>query len=205
MAGWLNADFHINCGATEDQKIESTTWTVDDSYIETGNKSTLTTPGLLPIVQNIRYFPDKTARKYCYVVPVVKGGKYIVRTTYYYGNYDNVGKAPIFDQIIDGSKWSTVNTTANYAQGLTTYFEIIVVSHGRGLSICVARNNDTLASTNPFISAIEIRRLENSIYNATDFNKYALSTVSRHMFGTKGEIVRYEQMRISLFPSSLSI
>lgn len=96
----------------------------------------------------------------------------------------------MFDQMIDGMVWSTVDTSANYANGLTSYYEIILVAHGKTLSVCLARNDETVSS--PFISAIELVNLEDSMYNSTKFSKYALSTTARHCFGSHGRIMRYE-------------
>lgn len=112
----------------------------------------------------------------------------MLRTMYYYGGFDGGKEPPVFDQIIQGTKWSTVNTSEDYAKGLSSYYEIIVAALGKTLSVCLARNEHTVSS--PFISAIELEYLEDSMYNSTDFTKYALSTVARHSFGRDQEIIR---------------
>ncbi|KAL5992790.1 hypothetical protein ACLOJK_013709 [Asimina triloba] len=160
-----------------------------DGFISVGNKTTLQTPGIIPFVSTLRFFPDEDARKYCYVVPVVKGGKYLVRTTYYYGGFDGGKEPPVFDQIIDGTTWSTVNTSESFANGLTSYYEIVVSAPGKVLSVCLARSEQTKSS--PFINAVELEYLENSMYNSTDFNKYALGTIARHRFGFDGGIMSF--------------
>lgn len=123
------------------------------------------------------------------MIPVAIGAKYLVRTTYYYGGFDGGTEPPVFDQIIGGDKWSTVNTSRNYAQGLTSYYEIIVAAHRKSMSICLARNEHTISS--PFISMLQLEYFEDSMYNSTDFNMYGLSTVARHRFGYNGQISRY--------------
>ncbi|KAJ8648156.1 hypothetical protein MRB53_001179 [Persea americana] len=182
-------DIHINCGASEELNEGGVKWMTDEGFITVGNKTTLSTPDLTPFLSSLRFFSDEKARKYCYVVPVTKGAKYIVRTTYYYGAYDGGKEPPLFDQIIDGSKWSTVNTSENYSKGLTSFYEIAVAAMGRKLSVCLARNKRT--KSNPFISALEVVFMENSMYNSTDFTKYALSTVARGRFGFEGKIMSY--------------
>lgn len=122
-------------------------------------------------------------------MPVSKGAKYLFRSTYYYGGFDGGQKPPVFDQIIDGTKWCAVDTTENYASGLSAYYEIVMAARGRTVSFCLARNEQTEGS--PFISALEVVNLEDSMYNGTDFGKYALSTVARHRFGKDGDILRY--------------
>ncbi|WCJ17673.1 Leucine-rich repeat (LRR) family protein [Euphorbia peplus] len=178
--------FPLNCGSSEDVIQGNITYIPDEGYTLVGNKSTIKIQGLLPILSTLRYFPDKLSRKFCYNFPVIKGGKYLVRTTYFYGGFDGGSKPPVFDQIIQGTKWSTVNTSADYANGLSTYYEIIVLATTKELSVCVAKNKKT--SSYPFISALEVEYLEDSMYNSTDFSKYALTTIARHNFGSQNVI-----------------
>ncbi|CAK7329868.1 unnamed protein product [Dovyalis caffra] len=181
--------FSINCGASEDITQGNLKYIPDNGFISAGNKSVIKTPDLLPVLSTLRYFPDTSAKKYCYVLPAIKGGKYLVRTTYYYGGYDGGKEPPLFDQIIQGTKWSTVNTTEDYANGMSSYYEIIVASLAKTLSVCLARNEHTTSS--PFISALEIEYLENSVYNSTDFSKYALVNVARGNFGADEDIIGF--------------
>ncbi|KAJ6896443.1 LRR receptor-like serine/threonine-protein kinase [Populus alba x Populus x berolinensis] len=181
--------FQLNCGASEDITHGNLKYIPDKGFISVGNKSAIKTADVLPVLSTLRFFPDTSAKKYCYVLPVIKGGKYLVRTTYYYGGYDGGKEPPVFDQIIQGTKWSTVNTTEDYANGMSSYYEIIVASLAKTLSVCLARNVHTTSS--PFISALEIEYLGNSVYNSTDFSKYALVTVARDNFGADEEIIGF--------------
>lgn len=186
----VNAGYLINCGAgaSDELSMGSLKYITDEGFTKVGNKSSVKHPDhLLPILTTLRYFPDATARKYCYVIPVIKGGKYLVRTLYYYGGFDGGKEPPVFDLIVDGTKWSTVNTTEDYANGLSSYYELVVVAMGRMLSVCLARNERTFSS--PFISALEVVSLDDSMYNTTDFGKYALSTVARSNFGSEGDMI----------------
>ena len=166
-----------------------------------GNITTLKTPDLVPILSTLRYFPDTSSRKYCYVIPVVKGGKYLVRTTYYYGGFDGGKEPPVFDQIVEGTKWGVVNTTEDYANGLSSYYEIMVMAMGKSLSFCLARNKHTKSS--PFVSAIELEYMDNSLYNSTEFNKFALTTVARNYFGNQGDSIRYDKLALYKFLGKL--
>lgn len=182
--------YFINCGASKEETIGGIQWITDREFISAGNAAEIKVSGVVPMLSRVRHFPDKSARKYCFVIPIHKQGKYLVRTTYYYGGFDGGSEPPVFDQIIEGTKWSTVDTRANYANGLTSYYEIIVVAHGKSLSVCLARKNQTVIS-NPFISALELVNLEDSMYNSTNFSKYALSTIARHCFGHSDRIMSY--------------
>ncbi|XVF01252.1 hypothetical protein REPUB_Repub04eG0071900 [Reevesia pubescens] len=181
----------ITCGSSTKQTIADTkiTYIPDDGFTFVGNKTALKSKDLLPILTTLRYFPDKIARKYCYTFQAIKGGKYLVRTIYYYGGFDGGKEPPVFDQIIGGTKWSVVNTTEDYANGLSSYYEIILVAPAKTLSVCLARNNQTVSS--PFISAIEVISLDDSIYNSTDFARYALVTVARSTFGNQEDSISF--------------
>ncbi|OMO74075.1 hypothetical protein CCACVL1_16954 [Corchorus capsularis] len=180
----------ISCGASDKQTIPDTgiTYYPDEGFINVGNKSALKDKNLLPTLTTLRYFPDAEARKYCYTFRATKGEKYLVRTIYYYGGFDGGNEPPVFDQIIGGTKWSVVNTTEDYANRQSSYYEIIVAATGKTLSVCLARNNNTASS--PFISAIEVIPLDDSLYSTEKdvFSKYALVTVARSAFGSEDSI-----------------
>lgn len=189
MAGVL-----LSCGSSEEKTVGSLKYLPDKDFISVGNTTSLQgTDDLVPVLSTLRYFPDKSARKFCYVFSVIKRGKYLVRTTYYYGGFDGGKEPPVFYQIIEGTKWSIVNTTEDYANGLSSYYEIVVAATGKKLSVCLARNKNT--TSHPFISALELELLEDSVYNSTKFAKYALSTVARTTFGDdSGNLIRYTNL-----------
>ncbi|KAI5386951.1 probable LRR receptor-like serine/threonine-protein kinase At5g59680 [Lathyrus oleraceus] len=182
--------YFINCGGTNEVTVDSLKYIPDGNYIKVGSVATINKPDLLPTLSTLRYFTNTLSKKYCYSFPVVKGNKYLVKTVYYYGGFDGGKQPPVFDQIVEGTRWSIVNTTEDYAKGLSSYYEVVIsASHGKRLSVCLARNQHT-GSSSPFISALEVKSLDNSLYNPTDFSKYALVTVSRHAFGSE-DIIRF--------------
>ena len=180
----MHAGYFIDCGASKEVTVDPLKYIPDSdgSYIKVGDTATINKPDLLPILSTVRYFPDTSSRKFCYSFPVTKNSKYLVKTIYYYGDFDGKNQPPVFDQIVEGTRWSVVNTTEDYAKGLSSYYEVVVASTGKTLSVCLARNAHTGSST-PFISALEVKSLDSSLYNPTDFNKYALVAVARHAFG----------------------
>ncbi|XAR72896.1 Non-specific serine/threonine protein kinase [Bertholletia excelsa] len=181
----------LSCGSAGETKDGGLTYLPDDAFITIGNKSTLNQPDLHPTLSALRYFPDASARKYCYVLPAVKGGRYLVKTTYFFGGLNGAKEPPVFYQIIDGMRWSIVNTTEDYAKGLSSYYEVVVQAQGRTLSLCLARSEPSAGD--PFISTIEMHNLDSSVYNSTDFSKYALATVARSSFGSNGDIVGFPE------------
>lgn len=181
------AGYLLSCGSDKEVESNKLKYKPDDEFVAVGKRAAIPQPNILPLLTSARYFPNPAAKKYCYTFPVYKGGKFLVKTLYYYGGFDGGKEPPVFDQIIDGTKWNVVNTTEDYSQGLSSYYEVIIMAHGKTLSVCLARNMHTTSS--PFISAIEVHSLDDSVYNSTDFKKHALITVARHSFANAGEVI----------------
>jgi hypothetical protein len=167
------------------------TWVPDGAFVHTGKAAELgDSRGLMaPMLSSLRYFLDASARKHCYVLPAERHARYLVRTTYYYGGFDGGRAPPVFDQIIDGTRWSAVDTAADFARGLATYYEAVVEAAGKQVSVCLARSGATAPGRSPFISALEVVPLEGSVYSAVNFTAYALSTIARHSFGHDGSAI----------------
>ncbi|KAJ9538492.1 hypothetical protein OSB04_031225, partial [Centaurea solstitialis] len=193
----------IDCGSAIASLIDDRQWLPDTDFISTGTSRNLSQPGLSPTLSTVRSFPlldtPSRRRKFCYVVPVYRTGKYLVRTTYYYGgvNGRDVSRPPVFDQIVDGTLWSVVNTTEDYARGTASYYEGVFVAGGKTMSVCVASN--TYTESEPFISAMEFVLLADSLYNSTDFGNSSLRLVARHSFGYNGSIIRYPDDRFDRY------
>lgn len=181
----------INCGSKTDIQQNNITYSKDKSYTLSGNVTTLNKTNILPILTTLRYFPYGPG-KHCYEFPVIKGGKFLIRTTYFYGGFDGGNEPPTFDQIIDGTIWSIVNSTEDYKNGLSSYYEIIVIANSKTISVCLACNEHTKEKSSPFISVLEVMNVDLSLYNSTDFGKYGLITIARSNFASDGDIIRYE-------------
>ncbi|KAE8679945.1 40S ribosomal protein S16 [Hibiscus syriacus] len=95
----------------------------------------------------------------------------------------------ILDQIVDGTFCSVVNTTEDYLQGLSSYYEGVFEAKGSTMSVCIASNTYTVSD--PFISSLEMLILGDSLYNTTNFNSHALRLIARHSFGHNGSIIGY--------------
>ncbi|CAH9116676.1 unnamed protein product [Cuscuta epithymum] len=183
--------FLLNCGGNEEVEQRSLAYIPDEPFISTGNKSVVKVPHILPTLTTVRYFPGHKAKKSCYTLPVIKGKKLLVKTVYYYGGFDGGEEPPVFDQIIDGTKWFVIDTRGDYAQGMSSYYEAIVMAHGMDLSICLARNEHTSNSSSPFISTIELFYLEDALYNTTDFQRFGLVGLARHNFGSDVDMIGF--------------
>ncbi|XVF28898.1 hypothetical protein REPUB_Repub15cG0072500 [Reevesia pubescens] len=183
----------IDCGASGKSVIDGREWLPDKNFISTGTSKNLTVPDVVPTLSTVRSFPlqNNLRRKFCYVARVFRGARYLIRTTYYYGGVNglNFPSPPVFDQIVDGTFWSVVNTTEDYRKNLSSYYEGVFEAKGSTMSVCIAPN--TYTESDPFISSLEMLILEDSLYNTTNFDSHALSLVARNSFGHNGSIIRY--------------
>lgn len=189
--GIFFSGFLIDCGATVKSTIQGRTWLPDTGFVSSGTPKNVSTPGLVPFLSTVRSFPfrNNLHKKFCYVVPVYRNAKYLVRTTYFYGGINGPDSPPVFDQIIDGTFWSVVNTTEDYANGMSSYYEGFFLAEGKTMSLCIGVN--TYTDSDPFISALEFLIVGDSLYNSTDFGNFGLRSVARHAFGYSGPIIRY--------------
>ncbi|KAI3919755.1 hypothetical protein MKX01_000196 [Papaver californicum] len=186
----------IDCGATSSNNTSGfQEWELDFDFISSGVSKTLNPiPNFLPIhLQTLRSFPlgDGSPKKFCYDVPAVPRTKYLVRTSYFYGgvNGNDVPIPPVFDQIIDGTIWGIVNTTDDFVNGVPSYYEGVFVARVKEISVCVAINTNT--ESDPFINAVELIQLDDSVYNTTEFGNVGLSLVARNSFGYPQTLIRY--------------
>ncbi|KAK4266372.1 hypothetical protein QN277_027308 [Acacia crassicarpa] len=180
----------IDCGATSPSNIGGLVWRPDGEFISTGTPKNVTTSLQDPTLLSVRSFPLRV-KKHCYNFPVFPGKRYMVRTTYFYGgvNGHEHPSPPVFDQIVDGTLWSVVNTTEDYANGNFTFYEGVFSAQVKTMSLCIGSN--TYTDSNPFISALELVILSDSLYNGTNFNNFGLNLAARHSFGYSGPTIRY--------------
>lgn len=185
--------FYINCGALDLIEFNGRQWLPDSNFISVGTQIDVPYQRVLPLLSTVRSFSQERNKnkKFCYKIgPVVRSAKYMIRTTYFYGgvNGEYHKTPPVFNQIVDGTLWSLVNTTDDYARYLSSYYEGVFQAMRKTMSFCLGVNEHT--DSDPFISTIELVMLKASVYNSTEFGKFGLSLVARHNFGYKGSIIR---------------
>eukprot|EP00253_Pinus_taeda_P010018 PITA_10018 len=153
----------ISCGAKGNQTDENNiTWVPDDNYIDVGQTTYVgdaSQRGYGSYLHTLRFFP-KPLNKSCYQLPVTPNVPYLLRTWSVIGNYTGSEKFADFFLSVEtpGMLFQTVSTIkTNDPYG----FELIFVSSGRVLCICLIRTSET---DDPFISAIELRTLEKGMY-----------------------------------------
>ncbi|KAF8783689.1 hypothetical protein HU200_000383 [Digitaria exilis] len=96
---------------------------------------------------------------------------------------------PAFDLIVDGTFWTAINTTDDALAGAASSYEGVFPASGRNLSFCLGVKPE-YTDAGPFISALQVIQLDDSVYNATNFNTSAMGLIARTRFGSTGDIER---------------
>lgn len=141
-------------------------------------------PNLPLPLSDLRSFPQ--GKRNCYrLIAGRRGSLHLIRASFLYGNYDGENKLPEFDLYIDVNFWSSVKFR-NASEEVT--LEIISVAKSEETNVCLVNKGDGI----PFISALELRPINNSIYN-TEFGESAsLLLYKRFDIGLINGSGRYE-------------
>ncbi|XP_057983533.1 probable LRR receptor-like serine/threonine-protein kinase At1g67720 isoform X2 [Malania oleifera] len=181
MPGFISLD----CGGKENFTDGlGLKWNPDDqlTYGETSNISVANETRKQ--YMTLRHFPADN-RKYCYTLNVISRSRYLVRATFLYGNFDNNNVYPKFDISLGATHWSTI--VISDASTIEVQ-ELIFLALNPTISVCLSN-----ASTGqPFISTLELRQFNGSIYYTDYENQFYLSVSARINFGADSEApVRY--------------
>ncbi|KAF7136040.1 hypothetical protein RHSIM_Rhsim08G0229800 [Rhododendron simsii] len=161
LIGFISIDCGIPKGSDYKDKDTTIAYTSDAAYTNAGTNYNISsayyesgTPGQL---LDLRSFPQGIRN--CYTLPQDGGNKCLIRATFMYGNYDSKNQPPQFALYLDGDQWDTImfDDASDVVQAeiihnvpaTTAYIHVCLVDTGRGT---------------PFISALELRQLNNSIY-----------------------------------------
>ncbi|XP_042510786.1 probable LRR receptor-like serine/threonine-protein kinase At1g67720 [Macadamia integrifolia] len=181
MPGFVSIDCGGKENFTDDIGIE---WIPDDqfNYGETAN--IVVANETQKQYMTLRHFPADN-RKYCYTLNVLTRTRYLVRTTFLYGNFDNNNVYPKFDLSLGATHWSTiVISDVNTIE----VRELIFLTSFPTISVCLS--NATTGK--PFVSTLELRPFNGSIYYTDYENQFFLSTSARINFGADSDApVRY--------------
>ncbi|XP_059431579.1 putative leucine-rich repeat receptor-like serine/threonine-protein kinase At2g19230 [Corylus avellana] len=167
----------IDCGSDEDYLNEATgiSYKSDKEMIDTGIAMTVFSDfGNIErrLLRSLRSFPNGTRNCYTLRPEQSKYNNYLVRATFGYGNYDGKNMTPTFDLYLGPNRWDTVNPET------PVYYEIIYAPSTDYIDVCLVDTGHGV----PFISTLELRRLDNSIYQIDE--DVALS-VHRYSIGMK--------------------
>ncbi|KAJ3695085.1 hypothetical protein LUZ60_000462 [Juncus effusus] len=185
--GFINIDCGLSSNSTSEDVSTGLTYVSDDQFIDTGVNyrvaSQYTTSNTITTYLTLRSFPN--GKKNCYTLrSLTSGSKYLIRGTFFYGNYDKLKKPPIFDLYLGVNYWETFMST-NYEDDIVRFTEIIAVATDDYMQVCLV--NKGLGT--PFISSLELRSLKSSIYELANSSQ-SLSLYERYNFG-ESQIVSY--------------
>ncbi|OAE19005.1 hypothetical protein AXG93_2839s1000 [Marchantia polymorpha subsp. ruderalis] len=140
-------------------------------YVTTGINTapvskTASSPENLTQIWDNRFFPER--QKNCYTLPTEIWSTYLIRTTFRFLDKGQIVNDLNFQLFIDSTPWTTIsysNSPSTGAPSLDTVrvSEAIVNSTGSKINVCLVRGNG-----NPFISALELRKFDPTMYAADD-------------------------------------
>ncbi|TVU19273.1 hypothetical protein EJB05_35412, partial [Eragrostis curvula] len=189
--GFRGFSYLLDCGATSrTTDSRGLRWDPDAPFVSSGAPRALQPPhpggGLLdPTLATLRAFPFRPGAKYCYSLPVDRNRRYLLRPTFFYGAPSP--PPPVFDLLVDGTFWTAVNTTDDALAGAASSYEGVFPARGRNLTFCLGVN-PAYTDAGPFISALQVIQLDDSVYNATDFGTSAMGLIARTKFGSTGDV-----------------
>lgn len=177
----------IDCGGSSNYTDPTTglAWIPDTGLMSYGQSSKVQNPNVSSVQYSTRRDFPIDGQKYCYTLRTEERRRYIVRTTFLYGNPDTGATFPKFDLYLDTTKWTTVTI---FDAARVYVKEMIIRAPSESVDVCLC-----CATTGaPFISTLELRPLNLSIY-ATNFeDKFFLEVAARVNFGAlTPEALRY--------------
>lgn len=188
ILGQVTEFISIDCGGTSKYTDNSTglAWIPDDGIQGEGASVRVgdTDGNSVQQYQTRRDFPTDN-NKYCYTLTTEERRRYIVRATFLYGTSANGGAYPKFQLYLDATKWSTVTVL----EASRTYVKEMIIrapSHSVDVCLCCATTGS------PFISTLEMRPLNLSMY-ATDYeDDFYMKVAARLNFGAPSlDAIRY--------------
>ncbi|KAJ9692162.1 hypothetical protein PVL29_011302 [Vitis rotundifolia] len=184
--GFISIDCGIAEGSDYKDKTTGLLYTSDAKFIDTGINGKISSKfmfaTLIPQLTNVRSFPE--GAKNCYTLSPKHGknNNYLIRAFFMYGNYDSKDQPPEFKLHLGVEEWGTVKFTHS---DKIVRREIIHVPKTDDIYVCLANTG----SGTPFISALELRPLDNSTYTT---ESGSLKLFTRVDVGSKtSETVRY--------------
>ncbi|XP_010447852.1 PREDICTED: probable LRR receptor-like serine/threonine-protein kinase At4g29180 [Camelina sativa] len=194
-SGYINIDCGIPPYETPEDTMAKITYVSDDAFITTGVNFNVSeeygypkNPVLPSTLAEVRAFPQ--GNRNCYTLKTFpgKGNLYLIRAWFMYGNYDGKKALPEFDLYVNVNFWSTVKfknasdqvikEILSFAESETTY--VCLVNKGKGT---------------PFISGLELRPVNSSIYNTEFGRNVSLVLYQRWDIGYLNRTGRYQNDR----------
>ncbi|KAH9665594.1 protein kinase domain-containing protein [Citrus sinensis] len=181
----------LDCGSPKDSNytdsLTGLNYTSDSAFIGTGISKSISpefkTEDLNQQLWNVRSFPEGKRNCYNVKLPRAKNNKHLIRARLMYGNCDARNVTPQFDLHLQANFW--VSVKLENADNIISE-EIIHVPSSNYLQACLV--NTGLGT--PFISALEIRSLNNTIDKTKSCSLHLFSRLD--IASTTKQMVRYQ-------------
>ncbi|KAK1436872.1 hypothetical protein QVD17_02656 [Tagetes erecta] len=161
QSGYISIDCGITEGSKYTDKITGINYVSDANFIEGGVSRAILPAYNLPTLglhlTTLRSFPQNIRNCYTLKPKQGKNNRYLIRVRFLYGDYESKGDQPQFDIYIGADLWNKVyipDPTAQY------YHEILHLASSDYINICLVN----IGLGTPFISAIELRPLDITMY-----------------------------------------
>uniref|UniRef100_A0A0D3A3G3 Protein kinase domain-containing protein n=1 Tax=Brassica oleracea var. oleracea TaxID=109376 RepID=A0A0D3A3G3_BRAOL len=175
----------IDCGAPlkgiERDIVTGISYTSDDDFITAGVNFNVSeeynypaNPNLPYVLADLKAFPQGNRNCYSLKPSDAKDSLYLIRASFMYGNYDggvNEKALPEFDLYLNVNFWSTVKFKNASEQ---VFKEILTYTESEFLYVCLVNKG----KGTPFISGLELRPVNSSIYN-TEYGRNLLLVLYR--------------------------
>lgn len=180
-AGFISIDCGLAEGIIYKDNKTGINYTSDSTFINAGEIRNIPTnyagEDSDRQLRTIRSFPN--GNRNCYnlskgIAGESKGKSYLIRAIFMYGNYDSRNQIPKFDLHIGVEFWTSVEPRASDDVVMK---EIIHVPSSNYLYLCLV---DT-GNGKPFISAIEVRGMNEMVYPTSD-SRQSLSFAYRYNY-----------------------
>ncbi|XP_060214107.1 probable LRR receptor-like serine/threonine-protein kinase At1g67720 isoform X2 [Lycium barbarum] len=177
----------IDCGSASNYTDLSTglAWTSDAGIMGHGKPVVVVNSNVdSQQYQRRRDFPADS-KKYCYTLNTKERRRYLVRATFLYGSPAAEGTYPKFQLYLDATKWGTITISESSRIYVK---EMIIRAPSNSIDVCLC----CATTESPFISTLELRPLNLSMY-ATDYeDNFYLKVAARVDFGAQSnEPIRY--------------
>ncbi|XP_064974724.1 putative leucine-rich repeat receptor-like protein kinase At2g19210 [Musa acuminata AAA Group] len=189
--GYVSIDCGISSNTNYTDETTNIPYVSDDGFIDTGTDHTIASnyvdSSLEKQLQTLRSFPNGSRN--CYALTVTPEQKYLVRASFMYGSYDGLnGASPsnplLFDLHLGVNLWTTVNITK---ASDVHRAEAIFVASADSASVCLVKTG----SATPFISALELRPLKNTIYPYANATQNLVLFLRINLAPTTNHLLRY--------------
>ncbi|KAF7081851.1 hypothetical protein CFC21_085756 [Triticum aestivum] len=165
-SGFISIDCGLRNSSSYNDSATGLRFDPDGGFVEGGMRKQMSQE----FIANARNEQQKTLRSFpggsrnCYTLPSIIGKKYLLRATFTYGNYDGLNKTLdgslfLFGLHIGVNFWEAVNLT-NYEPWAMVWKEVLTVAPSNSVSACLVN----FGSGIPFISSLELRPLEDTMY-----------------------------------------